>query len=224
MAVTGVAAQAAVGQVGVVADSHHGDSESIDYSSPEGIRSASTLGPGGVRLEMRGTAGLGRPGDPRVIELLVNLIRAEGRSVTVQPGTDSDGEDGVLQLDGTRVFVQCVSAPLAQDFYRAASAGSAATSGDLELARDWVSGAIDQKAQRYGPDFKASTILGIDVRHVGVLVSAVAINSGLRNRAAAAGFLGVGLIGPHSSRVTWLTDPPYGRVGLTNLSPLPTSE
>jgi hypothetical protein len=141
------------------------------------------------------------------------MIRAEGRSVLVESGIDGAGEDGVFQLEGERVFVQCVSAPLAQDFYRAASAGSATTSGDLELARSWVTGAIDQKAQRYSADVKASTILGLDVRHVGVLASPVAINSNLTEKAAASGFLGVGLIGPHSSRVTWLTDPPYGRAG-----------
>lgn len=211
MALTGVAAQASVGQVGVVADSRHGNTESVDYSSPEGLRSVSTLGPDGVQLEMHGTAGLGRPGETRVIELLADMIRSEGRSVTVHPGADADGEDGIFHLDGARVLVQCVSAPLAQEFYRAAFAGSATTSGDLEVARGWVVGAIEQKAQRCSADAKAGTILGIDVRHVGVLASSVAINSALTSKAAESGFLGVGLIGPQSSRVTWLTNPRRSR-------------
>lgn len=85
--------------------------------------------------------------------------------------------------------------------------GSASTFGDVNVARGWVVGALDQKAQRYSADVKATTILAIDVRHIGVLVSPAAVNSALTSKAAESGFLGVGLIGPHASRVTWLTEP-----------------
>lgn len=39
VAIAGVAAQASVGRVGGVADGRQGNAESIDYSSPEGLRS-----------------------------------------------------------------------------------------------------------------------------------------------------------------------------------------
>lgn len=203
--IVGLSATVALGTPGIVTDSQVGDAQLIQYFSTTGTRSTSTLRPDGVDLELAGTKGIGSSGDSIVVGYVAQSLISDGFHVEHRSGDDSRGEDGVLVINGSQVPVQCVTAPLSPKFYQEASIRSAQTSVTLEVAKGWLDQAIGTKAAAYNAAMKLKTILAIDVRHVGVLAEVSLIDSSLKQTAVVSGFVGVCLVGPHLSRVTWLS-------------------
>ncbi len=190
-----------------VADNPRGDTQSIQYLSPAGSRSDSTLGPAGVELTMRSPVDIGRRGESVVIDRVISQLRADGRAVSLLSHEDQRGEDRKIDCDGENVTIQVIGVPGAPTFLAEVSRGSASTSVSLDGSIDWIADAVSKKAELYPSFDRRNMLLAIDVRAVGVLVSppvTTAIGDGHGDLCQKSGFGGIWLVGPSDSRCTRL--------------------
>jgi len=190
-----------------VADNPRGDTQSIQYLSPVGSRSDSTLGRAGVEVTMRSPVDIGRRGEPVVVDRVISQLRADGREVTVLSHEDQRGEDRRINCDGENVTIQVIGVPSARTFLAEVSRGSASTSVSLDASIDWISDAVSKKAELYASVDRRKMLLAIDVRAVGVLVSPL-VTTAIADRhgdlCQKAGFGSIWLVGPSDSRCTRL--------------------
>jgi|SRR2546423_6470009 len=181
-------------------------SEAIVFKSFDGMRSHATLADATVQLTLSGPLDLGkRPTEARVAELVVSVLRAEGRDVTILPHDDPRGEDSKIKCDGALVDIQVVTVPRATQFLSEANQSSAYTSVPILQAAAWINDAVSAKAAHYSPAQNAQTLLAIDVRHVAVLATKEvmqAVDEAYGNPCKSHGFGGVWLVGPEDSLCT----------------------
>jgi len=159
------------GRLEGVADNPRGESQFIQYLSPSGSRSDSTLGPAGIELTMRSPVDVGRAGEPVVVDRVISQLRADGRDVSVLPHEDQRGEDRKVSCDGENVTIQVVGVPAVPTFLAEVSRGSAYTSVPLAGAIDWITTAVNKKTELYPRADRRNMLLALDVRALGVLVS-----------------------------------------------------
>jgi hypothetical protein len=203
VSVEGVEGKAKVGQVGVAALSRTESGTRIQYKSSVGTESNSEVTDEGVKLELLGTDDIGREGEPTVTERIEDALRARGHAVGRRDAKDDRGEDARLVCDGRTLIIQVVTAPGDPKFLAEAANGSAQIEWTRSAAAGWLEQAIDRKRLRYDPASKQSMLLAIDVRHVGVVVDLIDPN--LHDKATAAGFFGVWLVGPTAETTVMLS-------------------
>ena len=208
---TGVLAITSVGSVGTVVDGV--DPATGDYTinvNADGVRSKSQLKrDGSLSLEAQGAASVGRPGQARAIRTLCQRLEANGHVVTVEPGEDNRGEDGILTLNGLNYVLQLVTAPGGSPFWRQANAGVATSDVDQAGALEWMRSAIDAKARKIPPRERPRTVLALDAQHAGML-AADAVIAAYLNRfnspKAEFGFAAVWVVGPTVPRCLRIGD------------------
>jgi hypothetical protein len=190
-----------------VADNSRGDQQTIQYLSRSGGRADSTLGPAQLDLTLRRPIDIGKKGEPVVVERVLGQLRADGHTISTLSHRDELGEDHLVDCDGSEVVIQVIGVPTATDFIGEASRGSASTSVSLEQAASWIRDAVAKKQAQYAPAVRATMLLALDVRAVGVLVSPLVADE-LRARhgdlCSDSGFAAIWLVGPSDSRCTRL--------------------
>jgi hypothetical protein len=96
-----------------------------------------------------------------------------------EAGMNSDGEDGILVLDGRRFALQITMALSRNRVdWAAASAGTATASANIESVAEWIDEVIKSKVSKTYP---TNTILALDANHLGIM-SDVALLSCYRER------------------------------------------
>ena len=122
---------------------------------------------GEFSISVTGSYGLGEDGEPRVKQTLGQRLQMDKVDSVFEPGMNSDGEDGILVLDGQRFALQITMA-LGRDRvdWEAANAGTTTASAKLETVAEWIDDVIKSKALRTDPP---KTILALDANHLGVM-------------------------------------------------------
>lgn len=131
---------------------------------------------GSFGVTLSGPLQIGRAAEWHVMKTLVNALRASGETAHEPAGhsariRDDRGEDGLVEINGRRFFVQIVVVPPDQAVWRDMSMGSASRAGGLWEAVEQVRAAIERKAFRLAPDARRSTLLVLDASKVGALAS-----------------------------------------------------
>ncbi len=169
----GVQGNAGCGPVGVVtagADSD-GTGARIQVRWPSGSSSEAVIHQEEDRghLTVRPPVDAGRRGEPRALETIMAWFQSQGIPADVRPGQDSRGEDGVLVVAKKRYVLQLVSVPHDPIFWRRVDSGSATESLSPAEAVELLHRAVDAKSASMPRSLIATTVLGIDALHVGVL-------------------------------------------------------
>ena len=167
-----------------------------------GATSETKLSPSGLfSISVTGAHGLGEAGEPRVKKILRQRLQMDGVDVLFEPGVNSDGEDGILVLDGQRFALQITMA-LSRDRadWAAASTGTTTTSANVGDVVEWIHKVIESKVPKTDP---AKTILALDANHLGIMAD-VALVSCYQERFESPsnrfGFAAVWLVGPTVER------------------------
>jgi hypothetical protein len=190
-----------------LADNQRGDTQVINYFTPSGSRSDSTLSPTGVELTLRAPLNAGRNSEQRVAERVVSQLQREGRDAKVVEAKDDRGEDSVILCEGEKITVQVITVSPSTDFLRQASLGSASTAVTHEGAALWIATAVEKKQNKYSAGDRAHTLLAIDAQMVGVLVSPQMVEAVTQlhgDLCHQSGFAAVWIVGPSDSRCTRL--------------------
>jgi len=184
------------------------DRHAIEFKSFDGMRAHSTLDASTVELILTGPIDIGRRSDGLVADRVISQLRADGHTVALLPHDDSGGEDRKVRCDDAALTIQVVGVPAATEFLAEASRSSATTVVPIAQAADWVCQAVAKRANKYSAIDKACTILAVDARAVGVLVSAPVVSalesSADGNLCGASGFGAIWLVGPLDSLCTRL--------------------
>jgi hypothetical protein len=180
---------------------------SSTYHSPDGAKSSNTLSPDTFSLHLAGRSDAGKPGEATVVHAVETRLRETGYSVTRLTASDGDGEDARVLCDDIPVTIQVTMVPHEPGLWEQWRHGSTSTEVPLPTAVGWVKKAVDHKANRYSAPEKEATILALDVRHLGALVSppfteAIAAECG--DVPSTSGFGAVWLVGATSSTCTAL--------------------
>jgi hypothetical protein len=190
-----------------VADNPRGDAQFIQYLSPVGGRSDSTLGPSGIELTIAAPIDLGRKGEATVVDRVIAQFRAEGVEPVQLPYRDDRGEDRKICFEDQEVTIQVVAIPGAPDFVAQASRNSASTSVTIDGAARWIYDVIKKKEGQYPRSDRQRMLLAIDARAVGVLVSpsvTSAVIGAYGDLCEQTGFGAIWIVGPSASRCTRL--------------------
>lgn len=208
ISLTGVEVKVAAGNVGTVADSRTPfGGQQIRYSAPTGSQSEASLVGDLLTVQVKPPIDVGRPGEPRVLACIVAHIAKSGETPTNLPATDQIGEDGVLQIAGTRVTVQMVTATPNVSFWGCVARGGGSVQAGLTEAVEWIHSAVSEKAKLYPKEDKSSMLLAIDVVHIGVLSGSTLSKKYLTihgDPADCFGFGAVWLVGPTENHVVSL--------------------
>lgn len=188
------------GRLGMVNDQPRrpGD-RTVDYLSPLGSRSMSTLAGDQFELTAHGPVDVGRSGERRVINAVVTALRDAGLKVDEGAAQDEHGEDHVLYIGSERAVLQVVTVPNAQEFWGSVARGTGSRDGKLRDAISWIHDAVEAKSARYAADLKRSMLLLIDAAHAGVLADTCCTAAYLQqygDPSGRHGFAGVWLVGP----------------------------
>jgi hypothetical protein len=198
---TGVVAVCSVGTVGTVVDGI--DAATGDHAitvNAGGVRSESRLTEGGkVSLAVDGAASIGEPGEEHAIRTLRQRLEASGLPISLRPGDNKRGEDGILIVADQSYTLQLVTTPNDPAFWHQASAGSAMSEVQLTDAVDWVRATVLAKAKKTPPGQRPRTVLVLDAQHAGILANRAVIDSCLgrfRSPPSEFGFASVWVVGP----------------------------
>lgn len=167
-----------------------------------GATSETQLSPSGeFSIRVTGAYGLGEDGEPGVKKILRQRLQMDGAAFTFEAGMNSDGEDGILVLDGRRFALQITMALWRKHVdWEAASTGTATASANIESVSEWIDEVINSKVAKTDP---TNTILALDSNHLGIM-SDVAVLSCYRERFGSPsqhfGFAAVWLVGPTVER------------------------
>lgn len=148
--------------------------------SAPGATSETRLSPSGeFSISVTGAYGLGEDGEPRVKKILRHRLQMDNVAFAFEAGMNSDGEDGILVLDGRRFALQITMALSRNRVdWAAASAGTATASANIESVAEWIDEVIKSKVSKTYP---TNTILALDANHLGIM-SDVALLSCYRER------------------------------------------
>jgi hypothetical protein len=169
----GVQGNAGCGPVGVVTEGADSDGTGarIQVRSSSGSSSEAVIHPEKDRgyLAVGPPADAGRRGEPRARETMMLWFQSQGIPVDACPGRDSRGEDGILVTVKKRYVLQLVSVPHDATFWQRVDSGSATESLSPAEAVELLHGAMIAKFASMPRSLRATTVLGIDALHVGVL-------------------------------------------------------
>lgn len=159
------------------------------------------------------TAGLpleiGKRAEPRVLQIVDELLAASSHSVVQLPARDARGEDGCLSVDGRRYTVQITNVPHAPDFWATvAQQGSATTQANLERMAGWLEEATLAKIGKMEPAERKNTIVALDVHDWAAELVAehviTSLESSVLNPARCANLGGIAIAGRTLSSSTYL--------------------
>lgn len=176
------------------------------FVSAPGATSETQLSPSGeFSISVTGAYGLGEDGEPRVRKILGERFQMDGVVFKFESGVNSNGEDGILILDGVRFALQITMAlNLNHVDWAAASAGTATASASIDGVAEWINEVIKSKVSKTDP---LTTILALDANHLGIM-SDGALVSRYHERFGSAshrfGFVAVWLVGPTVDRCLML--------------------
>jgi hypothetical protein len=166
-------------------------------TDPPNRRSDFTAGP---------DAAIGRAGEPRVLGITADLLRAAGHDLQPRPSRDSQGEDAVIRIQGIDYTVQATTVPDAPDFWRQARQGSTLTQATIKQTSAWLDRSIDKKVEGMSAEQRARTVLVLDVHNWGDRLAQPAVVNQLRsadsNAARKHGLAGVVVAGSSPSSST----------------------
>ena len=149
----------------------------VEYNPSSGGRSVSEIdAAGSFEFALSGPLQIGRAAEWYVMKTLVNALRASGETAHQLTGhsarvRDDRGEDGLVEINGRRFFVQIEVVPSDKALWRDLSRGSASRAGGPWDAVELVRAAIERKASRLAPDARRSTLLVLDASNFGALAS-----------------------------------------------------
>ncbi len=150
---------------------------------------------------------IGKRGEPRVTELVIELLERAGHSTTTQPSNDARGEDARLLVDDVPHTLQITGIPGAAPFWAAAAHGSTSTQVTTAKAAEWLEYGIAEKARSSDPAELATTILALDVHEWGDRLAGRDVVSKLfrqgQSPAQRYGLAGVAIVGDRLSNSTW---------------------
>ena len=163
-------------------------------------RSDARLTPAGcVLLEVERVADRGRGGEAQLKRTLQSTLRHDFPNITIMPGSDAHGEDGLVEISGRTLIVQIVTSPSVPEFWRTAKEGVATERVNLCDATDWLRAAIKAKFTKIPETQRAATLLAIDARHAGILATTPVLDTYVQrfdNPVAEFGFASVWIVGP----------------------------
>jgi hypothetical protein len=125
----------------------------------------------------------------------------DGVAFAFEAGMNSEGEDGILVLDGRQFALQITMALWHKRVdWAAASTGTATASANIDSVAEWIDEVINSKASKTDPP---NTILALDANHLGIM-SDIALLSCYRDRFGSPsqrfGFAAVWVVGPTVER------------------------
>jgi hypothetical protein len=174
----------------------------VDYRSPKGGRALSIANSiGGFRAELQGPLDVGRSNEPRVLKTLVAFLRSCGHQAALLPpeqAQDQSGEDGMIELDGSSISAQVVSAPPDSKLWGRVSRGPVNREGSVDDAVMYLWNALEKKRD-YDQSMKRKLWLVIDGSYFGALNSPAVVEAYLRAHGDPTkefGFAKVWIVGP----------------------------
>jgi hypothetical protein len=153
----------------------HPDGRRVDYRPASGGQSVSqTDATGAFQADLSGSLERGRPGEPHVMKILAQVLRANGHDVrSVGGDRDDRGQDGLLSIDGRQVEVQIVSLPVDPQLWQELATRQASSrSGDRLVAVGLVRAALEHKAGR-----ATGILLALDASHFGAMVGSKLVDA-----------------------------------------------
>jgi hypothetical protein len=179
-------------------DPSSGDAR-LEVTDPLGSRSNAHGDAAHYSLNVEGVGGVGAPAEGRIASMIRNALAAQGISARVEDGADNRGDDRRLRV-GERVYgLQVTVAPSASDFWSTASVSSASTVVGQSHAIEWLRSPITEKAAQIPRVDRATTVLGIDVTHAGVVADPTFLREYLKKYECPStefGFASVWVVGP----------------------------
>ncbi|MBN2185608.1 MAG: hypothetical protein JW746_09800 [Candidatus Krumholzibacteriota bacterium] len=167
------------GKIGVVieGDSPDGFGRQVEFSTPQGGSSNSTIdGSGVMDCSINGPINIGRPNESRVLKTLKSKLNKIGIVTESVPAEDARGEDSALIIEGQRIVVQMVTVPHDSSFWATQRRDGVVISETREYAIEILSGSIAKKSH-IPPDQRSSTILVLDVSAIGAIVESSIMES-----------------------------------------------
>ncbi len=179
----------------------------VDYRPASGGTSLSeTDSEGSFRAALSGALERGTPAQKRVMEILIQLLRASGNEVRSLPGARDDrGEDGLLQLNGRQLTVQIVTTPTDPGLWEELTAGDASRAGTQGEAVRLLRQTLEHKGLT-----AKGTLLAIDAGGFGALVGPRLVEAYLAahgDPAAEFSFNQVWIVGPTARSSVRLGNP-----------------
>jgi hypothetical protein len=197
-----------LGSPATVSEQNLADERRLQVNSGAGTRSLSTIGnTGEINIAAEGRPDIGRKSEGRVLDILLDCLNSAGHVATLIDGArDKYGEDGLVILDGDELTVQITAVVPSDEFWRQSAKGAATISGFASEAATWLHTAMMRKVDAIAPEQRRTTVLAIDVRHLGVLVDPTVLSAYEKAYGSCAqfGFRATWIVGPvvaHSSRL-----------------------
>jgi hypothetical protein len=188
------------GRAGTVSSQRDGDVQRLLTSSTRGATSSVKTDGMRVSGQVGSPVDVGRPGEPRVLGLLLAMLRSAGHTVKELQASDGSGEDGLIEIDGQRLEIQIVSAPGSGHFlWSDVSRGTATFDASTQEAAEWLHASVHSKFKLYAPSIRSQMLLAIDIGHFGVLATPEVLDEYLArfdDPSTTYGFGSVWLIGP----------------------------
>lgn len=190
-----------------------------DPADPRGRRLDSRTASGGevvsrvnadasYEIQRAGPLDLGRKDEARALKVLLQALRASGRTAALIEGANDDrGEDGMVMLDGRECVIQIVSVPVDPEVWSVlARAGHQANNGTLTDAIQALRSALERKR---GVAF--GTILVLNAAHLGAVLGPMLTQEYIRlygDPSAEYGLREVWVVGPSARSSFRLIGPP----------------
>jgi hypothetical protein len=169
-------------------------------AAPGATSETSLSDSGAATIELRGSKGVGLPGEPRVKHVLYERLSRDHEFSRLDGAKDQDGEDDLICIDGRTYVLQVVTALTASRIrFDQASTGTAKTLASLDQIARWIEETIRTKALKTNPP---RTVLALDANHLGAIADASLVDAYNRTVGSSAdfGFAAIWIVGPTLER------------------------
>lgn len=146
----------------------HPDGRSVISNPASGGQSVSKVDDNGTfQAKLSGSLNLGTSNEPHVIKILIQVLKAEDKDVSLIPGARDDrGQDALLSINDCQVEVQIVTIPAEPKLWKElADSKTSSRSGDRAEAVRLVREALEHKENK-----AEGALLVIDASHVSAMV------------------------------------------------------
>ena len=174
--------------------------QGLVVAAPGATSQTSLSDQGAATIEVRGSKGVGRPGELRVKHILYNRLARDHRVCRKDGAKDHDGEDDLLCIDDRSYVVQIVTALSGGRIgLDQASTGTANTSTSLGQIARWIAETIRAKVLKTDPP---NTVLALDANLLGVLANEALVDTYRRTVGSrpSFGFAAIWMVGPTVER------------------------
>jgi hypothetical protein len=169
-------------------------------AAPGATSKTSLSDSGAATIELSGSKGAGKYGEPRVKHVLYERLGRDHKFSRQEGAEDSHGEDDLIRIDGRRYVLQVVTVLTKKHLdFQQASTGTATTTASLDQIARWIEETIRAKVPTTNPP---NTVLALDANHLGAIVDESLIDAYHRTVGSPAsfGFAAIWIVGPTVQR------------------------